>query len=171
MCFLDPDHFDGSNYELQYSGDENLLGRPCWVYRVMPKHHAKGWHFEGIIWVLPKELTIIRSEGAFHPMHKIHWPIPVEDYWFHFDSWRGEISPGIWVPDFTCTGVDVPKRDFFEPAFRARIQYFDGKAGKPSASSENVCGMELGHFPAKAIEQDGNSEASPEQRRLRLPSL
>jgi hypothetical protein len=125
------------------------------------KEHAKGWHFDGTIWVLPKELTIIRFEGAFHPMHKILWFFLVEDYWFYFNSRRREISPGIWVPDFTCTDVDVAKRDPFEPAFRARIQYFDGTEGRPCVTSENVCGMELGRFLGKGIEQDGDSGASP----------
>lgn len=161
MCFLDPDHFDGSNYELKYIGEEKIPGALYWVYQVTHKDRSKGWQFRGTVWVLPEELTIIRFEGAFHPMRKIHWPIPVEDYWFHFDSRRREISPGVWVPDFTCTDVDVAKRDAFEPAFRARILYSNEDEWKPSANSESACGMQLGHFPAEEIEQDRNSGVSP----------
>lgn len=157
MSFLDPYYFNKLNYELEYRGEETTLGRPCWVYRVTSKEHAKGWHFEGTIWVLPKELTIIRFKGAFHPLHKILWFFLVKDYWFCFDSWRKEISPGSWVPDSTCTGVNVAKRDSLEPAFRARIVYFPGGSEISSAGSENVCEMEFGHFPTREIHKQPTS--------------
>jgi len=161
MGFLDPYNFDKSNYRLEYRGEVTLLGHPCWVYRVTPTDHSKGWHFDGTIWVLPEALTIIRFQGKHYPTRRIHWPFLVEDFWFSFDSWRKEISPGIWMPDFTCTGVDVAKKDSFEPAFRARILYSSEDEGKPSASSENACRMELGNFRAKEIGQDRSSVASP----------
>lgn len=41
MCFLDPDYFDSLNYDLEFSGDETLLGRRCRVYRVKPKKPTK----------------------------------------------------------------------------------------------------------------------------------
>jgi len=150
MCFLDPDHFDGRNDKLQYSGEEKLRGRLCWVYRVSPKVHSKGWRFEGIIWVLPGDLTIIRFEGAFRSLRRIDWPIPVEEYWFHFNSWRKEINPGVWVPDFTCTGMDVGKSNFIEPAFRARIRYSNEVGGTLIASSDNACGMEIVNLPGES---------------------
>jgi hypothetical protein len=161
MCFLDPYHFDKLDYELKYFGEETLLGRFCWIFQVRFIDNSKGWHFGGTIWVLQEDLTIIRSKGAFHPLHRIHGPIPVDDYWFSFDSWRKEVSPGIWMPDFTCTSVDVTKRDPFEPAFRARIQYFDRVREAPGAISDNSCGMESGHSPRKELEPDNNSGANP----------
>jgi hypothetical protein len=107
MGFLDPYHFNKMNYQLEFLGEENLPGTRCWVYRVTPKDHSKSWHFEGTIWVLAKDLTIIRFQGAFHPMRKIHWRFLAEDFWFSFDSWRKEIRPCAWAPDYTCTGVEV----------------------------------------------------------------
>lgn len=142
MCFVDPYEFNGTNYELNYSGNEISLGRRCWVYRAKSKKHSKGWHFEGTIWVLPDDLTIIQLQGAYLPMRKIPWPFPVEDHRFSFDSSRKEISPGRWVPDFTCTRVNVATSDFTRPPFRGRIYYFNGDGDKPSANSDNACGME-----------------------------
>ena len=115
MCFIDPHHFDSWTYDLRYSGDEMMLGRRCWVYRVTPKKYAKGWHFDGKIWVFPRDLAIIRFQGAFYPMHKILWLFLVEDYWFSFDSWRKETRQGNWVPDYTCTGVGLAASDFTKP--------------------------------------------------------
>jgi hypothetical protein len=157
MCFLDPEHFDGLNYELKLSGEEMLLGRRCWVYRVTSKEHSKGWHFEGTIWVLPDDLTIIRFKGAFHPMRKVLWVFLVEDNWFSFDSWRKEILPGKWVPDFTCTGVDVAESDFTKPAFQGRITFVNGGEDKPSAASENACELEGSQFPMCTMQPGPNS--------------
>jgi hypothetical protein len=157
MCFLDPYQFDGANYELKFSGEEMLLGRRCWVYRVKSKEHSKGWHFEGTIWVLPDDLTIIRFEGAVHPMRKVLWFFLVEDYWFCFDSWRKEISPGKWVPDFACTGVDVAGSDITKPAFKGRITFVNGGEDKPSAASKNACEMEGSQFLMRAIQPGPNS--------------
>jgi hypothetical protein len=156
MCFVDPGHFDSLNYDLQYSGDKMLLGRRCWVYRVTPKKHAKGWHFAGTIWVLPEELTIIRAKGAYQPMHKILWFL-VEDHWFSFDSRRKEISPAKWVPDFTCTRVDVVASDFTKPAFQGRIRYVNRDEDKPSAASEGACGMGPVQFPTRATQPEASS--------------
>jgi len=157
---VDPYQFNGTNYELHYSGEGMLLGRRCWVYGVPPKKHAKDGHFAGTIWVLPEKLTIIRTKGAYQPMRKIHWPFLVEDHWFSFDSWRKEISPGKWVPDFTCPRVDVAASDFTKPAFQGRIRYVNGGEDKPSAASEGACGMGLVQFPTQAMQPEANSRVN-----------
>ena len=149
MCCVDPFEFNPTNYGLQYAGGKMLLGRLCLVYQVTLNKHGKGRHFTGTIWVLPDSLRIIRAEGAFHPMRKILWFFPVEDHWFNFDSWRKEISPGKWVPDFTCTGVAVAVSDFTNPAFRARIIFSYGTGNQPSRASEYACGMESFRFPTQ----------------------
>jgi len=159
MCFVDPGHFDSLNYELKYSGDEMLLGRRCWVYQVKPRKNSKGWQFAGTIWVLPEELTLIRAEGAYQPMHKILWFL-VEDHWFSFDFLRKEISPGHWVPDSACTRVDVAASDFTQPAFQGRIRYVNGGKDKPSAASEGACGMGLVQFPTRAVQPEANSRVN-----------
>jgi hypothetical protein len=89
-------------------------------------------------------------------MHKILWFL-VEDRWYCFDSWRKEISPGKWVPDYTCTRVDDAASDFTQPAFQARIRYVNGSKDKPIAASEGACGMGLVQFPARAMQPEANS--------------
>lgn len=142
MRFIDPHEFSRTNYELIYEGNEPMLGRPCWVYQVKPKKHSKGWHFRGTIWVLQHDLTIVRIQGAFHPMRKIHLLTLVEDHWYCFDSWRKEISAREWAPDFTCTGVDVNASDFTNPAFRGRIIFLGTGKEMLDAGSAHSCGME-----------------------------
>jgi len=140
MCCLDPLMLNGRSYELEYDRDEMLLERPCRVYRVKPKEPSKGRYFAGTIWVLRESLAIVRANGGFYPLRKTHFP--VEDHWFIFDTWRKEISPGNWVPDFTCTGVSFAESDFTNPAFQARIIYHYGMGTQPNAASGYACGME-----------------------------
>lgn len=152
MCCLDPSELNGTNYELEYLGDGPLLGKLCWVYYLRFKKHAKGRHFEGRIWVSPDCLAIVRAEGSFHPMRKILWYFLVEDYWYKFDLWRKEISPGNWVPDFICTGVTGPECDFTNPAFRARIIYHNGAGTQPGSGVEHACAMDSVLFRAQALQ-------------------
>jgi hypothetical protein len=152
MCCLGLFGLNGTKYELDYGGNEMLLGKLCWVYRAKPKQPARGRHFAGTIWVLPDSLAIARAEGAFYPMRKTLWYFPVEDHWFTFDSWRKEISPGKWVPDFTCTGVAVTVSDFTNPAFRGRTIFRYGTGTKPSEAAENACGMESVLFPTQSMQ-------------------
>jgi hypothetical protein len=152
MCCLDPFEFNGADNKLDYCGGDILFGRYYWIYLVKPKEHAKGRHFAGTIWVLPDSLAIVRVEGAVHPMRKILWFFPVEDHWFRFDSWRKEISPGNWVPDFTCMGVAVPLSDFTNPAFRGRIVFRYGTQTQQSAAAEHACRMESVLFPTQTAQ-------------------
>lgn len=152
MCCLDPFEFNGTNYGLEYLGDEMLLEKLCWVFYVKPRKHAKGRHFEGRIWVLPDCLAIVRAEGSFHPMRKIPWYFRVEDHWFAFNFLRKEISRGNWVPDSICTGVSVFESDFTNRAFRARIIYHYGTETQPSAEAEHACGMESVRFTTQTLQ-------------------
>jgi hypothetical protein len=156
MAPLDPYHFDKLNYDLEFRGEEVLLGWSSWVYHVTPRPKSKNWHFEGTIWVLPNRLTIIRFEGAFQPIHTVRRPFLVEDFRFSFDSWRKETGSGSWVPDFTCTGVDVGSSDFVKPAFRARIVYLDGDGERTSAESGKACEMGAGGLPTEEIPRTHN---------------
>ena len=151
MACLDPYHFDKLNYDLEFRGEETLLGRSYWVYHVASKPKTKNWHFEGTIWVSPSRLTIIRFKGAFQPMRTVRWLFLVEDFRFSFDSWRKETSPGTWVPDFTCTGVDAGSSDSIKPAFRGGIVYLDKDGGRSSAGSGKVCEMGAGGLPTWEI--------------------
>lgn len=150
MFFLDPEYFNGLNYDLRYEGEEMLLRRGCWVYSVTPRKHAKGRHFTGRIWVLPQELVIIQAQGAFEPMRRILWYFPVVDHWFAFDSRRKEISAGKWMPDYACAGVSPAASGFTEPAFNARIIIFSADGDMPSPAPATACGMRKGQFPASA---------------------
>lgn len=152
MCCLGPFDFNGTTYELEFHGFRLLHGRVCWNFGVKPKEHVKSWHFVGTIWVLPDALAIVRSQGAFYPLRKIRWYFPLEDHWFKFDSWRKEISQGIWKPDFTCTGVSVSESDFTNPAFRARIVYHYGTESQQSPAAEHACGMSSVLFPKQTTQ-------------------
>jgi hypothetical protein len=91
-------------------------------------------------------------------MHTVRMPFLVEDFRFSFDSWRKETGSGTWVPDFTCTGVDVGSSDFIKPAFRGRIVYLDRDGEGSSAESGKVCEMGVGGLPTWQIPRAHNPE-------------
>ena len=85
--------FDKNNYELKYLHQEFLGEIRTLVFEVAPKPKVKGAHFLGRIWVEDQDYTIVRFNGTYLPQRRFN-------FYFHFDAWRINARPGIWVPAF-----------------------------------------------------------------------
>ena len=48
--------------------------------------------FDGRIWVENQDYTIVRFNGVYTPVSGIN------GYNLHFDSWRVNMQPGLWLP-------------------------------------------------------------------------
>jgi hypothetical protein len=133
MMFLDPSSFDSQHYVFSYVRREFLGSVRTWVYDVHPKVSGNG-RFYGRIWIEDEEGNIVRFNGTFtHP--------DMEDssrYWFHFDSWRMNIQPGIWLP--VAVYVEETERIEGEKSVGLKAQtHFWGYSLKlPTRESENV---------------------------------
>ena len=93
MMFLDPSSFDTQHYAFSYVRREFLGSVRTWVYDVHPKVNGNG-RFYGRIWIEDQEGNVVRFNGTFtHPN-----PEDASRFYFHFDSWRMNIQPGIWLP-------------------------------------------------------------------------
>src|SRR5690242_11479214 len=95
LIFLN-DKFDKDNYELKYLRQQFLGEVRTLVYDVVPKPHKKGPHFVGRIWVEDQDFNIVRFNGAYKPASRTN-------YYFHFDSWRLNVQPGLWLPVYVYT--------------------------------------------------------------------
>lgn len=92
MTIIDRGHFDRAHYKFVYRQKEYLGSVRCLVFDVIPTVKGHGM-FLGRIWVEDQNLNIIRFNGSY-----IH---PEEGSAFlHFDSWRVNVSAGIWLPAF-----------------------------------------------------------------------
>ena len=95
LVFLN-DRFDKDNYELKYLRQQFLGDVRTLVFDVVPKKHVKGPHFLGRIWVEDQDYNIIRLNGTYEPRTKFNT-------FFHFDSWRVNMQPGLWLPAYVYT--------------------------------------------------------------------
>ncbi len=88
--FVDDHNFDLQHYQFTFIGREFLGEVRCLVFNVRPRRHA-GAHglFEGRIWVEDEGYHIVRFNGVYTK----HAAYP-----FHFDSWRENLQPGLWLP-------------------------------------------------------------------------
>ena len=88
---FDRDHYDLSFLRQQFIGEVRTL-----VFDVNPKPHQKGVHFRGRIWVEDKDYHIVRFNGTYEPRTQTN-------FFFHFDTWRENLQPGLWLPAYVYT--------------------------------------------------------------------
>lgn len=65
----------------------------CFVIDVQPKPDAPPGRFEGRIWVEDRDYNIVRFNGTYSRVAK-------NNFYLHFDSWRLNLRPGIWLPAY-----------------------------------------------------------------------
>lgn len=95
LVFLN-DRFNRQNYDLKYQRQEFLGDVRTLVFDVVPHKKMKGVHFVGRIWVEDQDHNIVRINGTYEPQRS-------RDIYFHFDSWRTNMQPGLWLPAFVYT--------------------------------------------------------------------
>jgi peptidase M48-like protein len=104
LVFLN-DRFDKDHYDLKYLRQQFLGEVRTMVYDVVPKPKIKGPHFIGRIWVEDQDFNIVRINGTYEPRGKV-------SFFFHFDSWRLNMQPGLWLPAFIYTEESDAKYAF-----------------------------------------------------------
>jgi len=93
MIFLDTNGFDKQHYKFDYVRREFLGEVRCLVFDVTPQAKSGKGRFLGRIWVEDQDYNIVRFNGAYSGSGHTSW-------WFHFDSWRTNVQPGLWMPSF-----------------------------------------------------------------------
>ena len=80
-------------YKFNFVRREFLGEVRCLAIDVQPKPDAPQGRFEGRIWVEDQGYTIIRFNGTYSRPKSNH-------SYFHFDSWRLNLRPGVWLPAY-----------------------------------------------------------------------
>jgi len=93
MIFIDTNGFDKQNYKFDYVRREFLGEVRCLVFDVTPIGKNSRGRFLGRIWVEDQDFHIVRFNGAYNGNGHSSW-------YFHFDSWRTNVQPGLWLPTF-----------------------------------------------------------------------
>lgn len=91
MLFPAADHFDRAHYRFAYVRREFLGQVRCYVFDVAPLDAEAKGSFWGRIWIEDQDDTLVRFNGSFWQDRYGHPDL-------HFDSWRLNVRPGVWVP-------------------------------------------------------------------------
>ncbi|MGH9481824.1 MAG: M48 family metalloprotease [Terriglobales bacterium] len=96
MLFPGGGQFDREHYRFEYLRREFLGQVRCYVFDVAPLDvQAKG-SFWGRIWIEDQDQVLVRFNGSFWQNRYGHPDL-------HFDSWRLNVRPGVWMPAYVYT--------------------------------------------------------------------
>ena len=122
--------FDQQNYDLKFIHQEFLGEIRTLVFDVNPKPKVKGSHFLGRIWVEDQDYTIVRFNGTYLPQRRLN-------FYFHFDAWRTNMRPGIWLPAFIYTEESDAKYALFRKlAMRGQTRLWGYSLKLPTENDE-----------------------------------
>jgi hypothetical protein len=96
MIFIDMNGFDKQHYKFDYVQREFLGEVRCLVFDVTPQEKSAKGRFLGRIWVEDQDFNIVRFNGRYTGGGH-------SSYYMHFDSWRANVQPGLWVPSLVYT--------------------------------------------------------------------
>ncbi|MCL6565444.1 MAG: M48 family metalloprotease [Acidobacteriia bacterium] len=94
--FVDTRGIGRDQYNYEFVRREFLGEIRCLVFDVTPVREGDG-RFKGRIWVEDQDYTIVRFNGVRTPERTL------TGFRFHFDSWRVNAAPGLWVPAYVYT--------------------------------------------------------------------
>ncbi len=136
MMFVDPTGFDQQHYVFSFVRREFLGSVRTWVFDVHPKADVRGMgRFYGRIWIEDQDANVVRFNGTYTGP-------TTEDsskYYFHFDSWRMNVQPGIWLP--VAVYVEETHRVDKEQksvGLKAQTHFWGYSLKLPTRDSENV---------------------------------
>ena len=115
MIYIDTNGFDRQHYQFDYVRTEFLGDVKCVVFDITPLPKSGRGRFKGRLWAENQDYTIVRFNGVYTPVAGIN------GYNLHFDSWRMNLQPGLWLPAFTFS-QESDMKDVFGAHVRFRSQ-------------------------------------------------
>lgn len=135
MMFIDPSGFDQQHYDFIFIRKAFLGTVRSDVFDVHPKAGLGNGRFTGRIWVDDDSGNVVRFNGTYTG-NELEDKADDNDY-FHFDSWRQNLQPGVWLP----VGVyveETSKKDKEHPvAFKAQTSIWGYSLKVPTHQSDN----------------------------------
>jgi hypothetical protein len=146
---------DRAHYNFHYVRREFLGDVRCLVFDVTPRANAGQGRFKGRIWVEDRGFTIVRFNGVMYPSPKFGW-------YFHFDSWRMNVGPGLWLPAYTYN-EETDLKDFFSHVrFRSQLRLW-GYNLSPAAREEELSRILVESAHPVEDQSQANRDLSPVQ--------
>src|ERR1700677_3634992 len=104
MLLMDSNGFDRQHYKFGYVRNDFLGTTPTAVFDVTPITDKKDrGRFFGRIWIETREGNVVRFNGSFAGSEKGYAEF------YHFDSWRTNVQPDLWLPTSFYVEESDPK--------------------------------------------------------------
>ncbi len=131
MIFVDPIDFDKQHYKFDYVRREFLGSVRCLVFDVTPLPKTGDGRFQGRIWVEDQSYAVVRFNGVFVPVARTFgWNL-------HFDSWRTNVAPNLWIPSYVYSAEsDLKDFPFGHVRYRSQTRLWGFNLKLASRESE-----------------------------------
>jgi hypothetical protein len=140
MLLLGP-NFEKSRYTFTYARREFLGEVGCFVFDVQPvKASGSAPGFIGRIWIEDRDFNIVRFNGTRTPSGG--------NSSFHFDSWRENMGPGLWLPSYIYSE-------------ESDLEYFMGTRKIRFKAMTRLWGYNVGRDPGRAQRTGVQFDGSP----------
>ena len=133
MLLMDSNSFDRQHYTFGYVRNDFLGNTPTAVFDVTPIEGKKAFgRFFGRIWIEARSGNVVRFNGDFAGTQED------QKEFYHFDSWRTNVQPDLWLPTSFYVEESDPKSVSRTLKFKA-INHIWGYVLKvPPPESENT---------------------------------
>jgi hypothetical protein len=129
MSVIDLHEFNRQTYKFDYVRREFLGEVRCLVFDVSPARAEEPGRFVGRIWVEDRDESIVRFNGTYWRAAAAKGSKDTaHERYFHFDSWRVSVAPGVWAPAQIYVEEDQAGQDKTGPAparFKAQTRIWD----------------------------------------------
>ena len=132
MMFIDATSFDREHYDFGFVRNEFLGAIRTQVFDVFPRKKTGAGRFTGRLWIEDQEGNVVRFNGVFSGN-----PILERPRYFHFDSWRTNPQPGIWLPAATYVEETRGNNGDDDVELRAQTSFWGYSLKLPSRETEN----------------------------------
>jgi len=132
MLLIDSNNFDRQHYAFGFVRNEFLGNIPTAVFDVTPIGKDTRGRFFGRIWVETGEGNVVRFNGDFAGSDKGY------SEYYHFDSWRTNVQPGLWLPTSFYVEESDPKSISHTLKFKAISHIWGYSLRVPTNESSNT---------------------------------
>jgi len=133
MILMDSNDFDRQHYTFTFVRNDFLGNIPTAVFDVAPSSGKREFgRFFGRVWIETRDGNVVRFNGDFAGSIE-----SIKEF-YHFDSWRTNVQPGMWLPTSFYVEETDPRSPTNTLRFKA-LSYVWGYSLKvPDENAENT---------------------------------
>jgi hypothetical protein len=134
MMFIDPTGYDRAHYEFAFVRSEFLGEVRTQVFDVHAKPGNGSGRFVGRVWIEDRDGNVVRFNGSYTRSALQQ----AARYWVHFDSWRNNIQPDVWLP-VAIYAEEEDRPEALKPGgFRAQTHFWGYSLKLPTHETQST---------------------------------